>query len=260
MMQPNELMWTTRHALVPMQSTSFKTQKTSTSFWIARRESAFFLNLRWHNNASLYTFIVKQLYDLLVEASADIVALVGAGDVFHRDLNAKRGRAHVNRSCRGERLHSIRLGDALPLDFGQLAIGGGFLFHQALNAVDDFIRADAERNQHGQFIPQPLAGSREIEKMIFNGIAIDERNFASGGMSGVIPIAGFHEHCAQQRDLDDLSANPLNLNPVADADSVLAHQNEPTDEADDEIFQCDRETSTGESDDRGKLAGQTKYH
>src|ERR1039457_3762127 len=89
------------------------------------------------------------------------------------------------------------------------------------------------RELHLEFIPQPLPGSRKIKVMSLNGKAVHERDFATRGMPGVRPVAGFEQHGAQQADLNYFADHAVDLYPIADSDSVSSHQHEPSKKSDD---------------------------
>src|ERR1019366_4466659 len=87
------------------------------------------------------------------------------------------------------------------------------------------------------FVPKPLAAGGEIEKMALDGIAIHHGHFAAGGMPGLGPVASFEKNRAQQPDLHDFSRYAINFDPVADVNSVAAHQGKPAEEGNNEILQ-----------------------
>ena len=64
-------------------------------------------------------------------------------------------------------------------------------------------------------------------------------------MAGIGPVAGFKQHGAQQTDFDHLTAHAVDLDPVAHADSITAHQNEPAKEGDNEIFHGNGQAGAG---------------
>ena len=72
-------------------------------------------------------------------------------------------------------------------------------------------------------------------------------------MALVGPVAGFEQHGAEEADLGDFAADAVDLDPVADADAVAAHEDEPAEEGEDEILEDDGEAGGGEADDRGHL-------
>ena len=55
-------------------------------------------------------------------------------------------------------------------------------------------------------------------------------------MTGVGPVAGLEQHRLQQPDLDYLTGHTVDFNPVAHADSIPSHQDEPPEERNDEIL------------------------
>ena len=104
-------------------------------------------------------------------------------------------------------------------------------------------------------VPHPLAGGGEVEVLAGDGEVVDEGDAAAGGMALVGPVAGFEQRGAEEADLDDLAADAVDLNPVADADAVLAHEDEPAEEGEDEVLEDDRETRRSEAENRRGLAG-----
>ena len=72
---------------------------------------------------------------------------------------------------------------------------------------------------------------------------------AAGGMASLCKVAGFKQRGAHQADLDYLTADAVDLNPVAHAHAVLAHENKPAEKGENEILQCDRECGGGQTQD-----------
>src|SRR5208282_5043999 len=99
------------------------------------------------------------------------------------------------------------------------------------NRVGVFTRGDEEL----EFIPEPLAGTREIEVMAFDGVAVCKSDFAARGMPRIVPVSSFQHHGVEYRHLDHLAAYPVNLHPVARMHAVASHEHEPADKADDEV-------------------------
>ena len=77
------------------------------------------------------------------------------------------------------------------------------------------VRVFSRRNQDVQFVPQPLSGSGEVEVVSFDGEAIDERHFSSGGMAGIAPVAGFQQDRPQQANLNYFASDAVDLDPIA---------------------------------------------
>ena len=84
--------------------------------------------------------------------------------------------------------------------------------------------------------------------MTLDGEAVDKGDLAAGRMPGVGPVAGFHEHGAEQANLDDLSADTFNLDPIAYANAISPHEHKPAEEGDDEILESDGESGAGEQE------------
>ncbi len=72
------------------------------------------------------------------------------------------------------------------------------------------------------------------------------------------PVPDFEQHGLEDADVDDLAADAVDLNPVPEPDAVAADQCEPAEEGDDEVLQDHRQSSRGQSDDRGQLAGNAE--
>src|SRR5262249_2434744 len=95
----------------------------------------------------------------------------------------------------------------------------------------------------------------EVEVLTGDGEAVHEDDAAAGGMATVGPIAGFEHGSAEDSDFDDLTADAVDLDPVADANAVLAHEDEPSEEGEDESLKDDGETGGGETQNGCELAG-----
>src|ERR1700685_738377 len=94
--------------------------------------------------------------------------------------------------------------------------------------------------------------------MSFNGEAVDERNFAAGGMAGVCQVAGFEDHSFQQYDLDYSAAHAIDLPPITDADSVFSHEHEPTEEGDDEVLHGHGQPGASQAEHGSGLTGHAE--
>src|SRR5580704_16550604 len=185
--------------------------------------------------------------------------LLSAGDVADMHFDAAAGGAQVDCGPGRKILYFVARRSLLPFFFGHVRVGFRFFHDQLLNGFNHGVRIFPGRHRHYQFIPEPLAGSREIEVVAFDGEAVDERDFAAGGMPGVSPVAGFEQRRAEQADLHNFAADTIDLDPVADANAVASHQHEPADEADDEVFQRHREAGAGQPEHCRGLAWHAEY-
>ena len=67
------------------------------------------------------------------------------------------------------------------------------------------------------------------------------------------PIAGFEKNGAEHAELNDFTDDAVDFDPVADADTVAAHQYKPTTEGDDGILEDDGQAGGDEADHCGHL-------
>src|SRR5580658_8795135 len=74
-------------------------------------------------------------------------------------------------------------------------------------------------------------------------------------MAGVGPAPGLKQHRVKQPDLQHFSPDAVDLDPVAGANAILAHQHEPAKEPNDEIFHGHRQARPGEREDGRKVGG-----
>ena len=143
----------------------------------------------------------------------------------------------------------------LPLLLGQARVLFCLLEHGVVDGLDGLAGVDAGGNVDGDLVPHPLAGGGEVEVLAGDGEVVDEGDAAAGGMALVGPVAGFEQRGAEEADLDDLAADAVDLDPVADADAVFAHEDEPAEEGEDEVLEDDGEACGSEAEDGGDLAG-----
>ncbi len=120
------------------------------------------------------------------------------------------------------------------------------------------VRFCRRRNAYRHLIPHPLADGREVEELPGDGKVVDEGCAASRRMSFVSPVTVFQDRGAEKIDLNHLACHAIDLYPVADTDSVLAHQNEPAEKSEDETLQSYREPGRRETQDGRDLAGYTE--
>src|SRR6516165_12219145 len=99
------------------------------------------------------------------------------------------------------------------------------------------IRILSRRQDHLQFVPEPLAGSRKIKIVAFDGVAVGEGHAPASRMTRSGPVAGLQQHGAKNAEFDHFTSHTVNLHPIAEADAVLPHEREPSEEADDEILE-----------------------
>ena len=139
-------------------------------------------------------------------------------------------------------------------------VGLGFFRHGLLNGIQQRIRILIWRYRDRQFVPEPLPAGGEVEEVALNGIAVDERYLAASGMAAFGPVARFEQYRAQQIDLDDFAGNAVDLDQVADAQSVFSHQHKPAEEGYDEILHRHRDSRRGQSKEGGGLLWSTGDH
>src|SRR5262249_10919062 len=116
------------------------------------------------------------------------------------------------------------------------------------------------RYVHGQLVPQPLAGRREVEVVALDGVAVGEGDLPAGGVSGIRPVAGLTQYRVEHAELDHFAADAVDLHPVADAHAVRSHEHEPADEGDDEALQGHREAGGRQPDHGADLSGAADQH
>src|SRR4051812_10025881 len=121
-------------------------------------------------------------------------------------------------------------GRELPFLFRGARVGFSLLGNHLLNRLNNRIRVLVRRHHYLYLIPEPLPAGGEIKEVAFDGKAVDECNFATRRMSGVSPIAGLEKNGAQQIDLHHFPDNSVDLHPISHAQTIAAHQHEPTEE------------------------------
>ncbi len=62
----------------------------------------------------------------------------------------------------------------------------------------------------------------------------------------------------EERDLDHLATDRVDLHPVAHSNAVLAHQHEPAEEGEDEVLHDDGDAGGGEAEDGGHVVGSAE--
>ena len=93
-----------------------------------------------------------------------------------------------------------------------------------------------------------------------HGEVVDEGRAPAGRMSLVSPIAVLEDGGAEKIDLNHLTCHAIDLYPVTDAHSVLAHENEPAEERENEALQSYCKAGGGEAQDGRDLAGYAERH
>ena len=201
---------------------------------------------------------MQEVDDGLVEAVARLEAVAGADDVADDDVDTGCGGAHVDRGRGLELAEAVVMGGVLPLLLGKAGVLFGLLEDGVVDGFDGLGGVDAGGNVDGDLVPHPLAGGGEVEVLAGDGEVVDEGDAAAGGMALVGPVAGFEQGGAEEADLDDLAADAVDLDPVADADAVFAHEDEPAEEGEDEVLKDDGEAGGAEAEDGGDLVGRAE--
>src|SRR5262249_37507023 len=96
--------------------------------------------------------------------------------------------------------------------------------------------------------------------MAFNRVAVGECHAAACRMAGVGPISRFEQNGMEHADLNDFSRDTVDLNPIAEANSVSANQDKPAEKPDDEVLECNCETSGGKADEGSELCWRPHNH
>src|SRR5262249_22009744 len=109
-----------------------------------------------------------------------------------------------------------------------------------------------------QLIPQPATRRREVEVVALDRETVRERDASSRRVAGFAPGTRLEKHRIEQSELDDLAGHAVDLDEIADANAVLAHQDEPAEEADDEVSEGDREAGAGEPEERAQVVGRSE--
>ena len=79
-------------------------------------------------------------------------------------------------------------------------------------------------------------------------------------MSFVRQISGFEKRRVEQPDLGDFASNAIDLNPVSNADAVLAHERKPAEKRENVILQGNGDAGGGEAQDGRQLTWRAKHH
>src|SRR5260370_31135467 len=92
-----------------------------------------------------------------------------------------------------------------------------------------------------------------MEVMLFDGGALGEGPAPASGVSGIAPVAGLQQHGMEHAELHDLAADAVDFHPVAEANAVAAHQDQPAEERDAEVLERDREARAHDADHGAEL-------
>src|SRR5258708_32173134 len=126
--------------------------------------------------------------------------------------------------------------NSLPFLLRHARVFFGFLRHHLQNVFNHGGGVFAYRHLNEQFVPEPLTGSGEIEVMSGDGVAIDEGDLTARGIAGASRASSLQQNGAQQTNFYDFSANSVDLDPIANADAIAAHEDEPATEAKNEAL------------------------
>ena len=153
--------------------------------------------------------------------------------------------------CRGTRFHSCSASPGILLRLFQ----DRFVNKRHLGVCLCRLRK-ADR----YFIPHPLTDCRKIEELAGYGKIVDEGCTPPGWMPLVSPGSVFQDCGAEKIDLNHLAGHTIDFYPVTDANSVLAHENEPAKKREDEALQSYREPGGRETQDGRDLAGYAEHY
>ena len=84
--------------------------------------------------------------------------------------------------------------------------------------------------------------------MPLHGEAVGEGHAATGGVAGLGPVSELEQYRFQQSDFDHFTRDAFDLDPIAHANAVLAHEREPPEKGHDEILHGHGEASGDEAD------------
>ena len=79
-------------------------------------------------------------------------------------------------------------------------------------------------------------------------------------MAGVGPVPCFQQHRVKHSSLHYFTGDSVDLHPIAESDSVLAHQDKPSDKSNDEILQRNREAGRCKPEISRQLSRRSEYH
>ena len=125
--------------------------------------------------------------------------------------------------------------------------------------LDERMNSCTGRNSDFDLVPHPLADGGEVEVLSPDGIAVEERDSASGWVAVRGPVSSFEEPSAEDSEFDDFSPDAVDLNPVPDSDAVWAHEDKPSTKGEDEVPGRRRgESSCCEAKDHWHLLGDSE--
>lgn len=112
-----------------------------------------------------YCFFIfsHQVDDGLIEAVAHAESITSTGNVSYDDVDSGRSWTHIDGGLGAEVAKVVRAGSTLPFSDGKLAEFFGFLLNGGVDGLNDLITARAGWNVDANFVPEPLAGCREVK-------------------------------------------------------------------------------------------------
>ena len=135
----------------------------------------------------------------------------------------------------------------LPLLLGDAGVLLCLFLDDFENAIDGIAGVERRRNADGKLVPHPLTGGGEIEVLAANGEAVHEGDTAAGGVAPIGEVARLKKCCLHEAKLGDLAPHAIDFNPVADANSLFAHQDEPPEKGKHEILQHKGQSRRGDT-------------
>ncbi len=160
-------------------------------------------------------------------------------------------------STEGVALNWLRpfLTGVLPLSLGEACVFGRLFEDFLVNGLDDLVAVGGGGDVDADLVPHPLAGGGEVEVWPVTAKLLMKVTRRPVGWPLAVPVAGFKERGAEEADLEDFAAYAVDLHPIADADAVFAHEDEPAEEGEDEVLKDYGEAGGGEAEDGWNLAG-----
>src|SRR5215469_7576999 len=211
-------------------------------------------------SGELFDLAAEEFDRGLIELRTQLVALRRAGNVAHGNFDSTDNRLQADGRLGREAAQLAGIPRVAPLVFGDLCALASHFSYLPVDRIDQRIGVLSRRQNHPQFVPEPLTACREIEEMAFDRVTVGEGDATSGRMAGIGPIAGLEQNRVERPDLNDFPGHAVDFHPIAQANSVPAHEHEPTDESDDQALQRNGQARSRQSEERSELARRPEDH
>ena len=168
-------------------------------------------------------FTVEGLQDLATDLIVAEAAPANFGEITQNEIDAVAGNGDIDVRSQSSEINMKPPRHALLASSGLFDKFAGNPLGHIFDDFAGFFPIAFISDGDMDFVPNKRVSGRVVEEMVLENKAIGEEHHPPGRLLGADPVANLEHGRAQQADINDVSLDIIDLNPITHGDPRLAY-------------------------------------